>query len=416
MKTVTKAADIVGLTVRMIQEYEKYGVAIKPTERNKYGYLMYDDDAIDRLWQIRFYRELGYDKKAIKAVFDDPCYDFSTTLETQVKQLEQKRQEIDNLINIANLMKETGLTPKALHSQAAMMGATFNDTFGVLGAVTRQFANDETKPGDCPITDEEFEHMRKTDALLESAGYVGHYYGTPKAYVEEQLEAGKDVILRSGMLGGNKASVKTKGSITAKFFEFTNIECDGDIQADVLMDCDVMCQGKVSMTGARGSIIGGTLHAIQGVEVTSLGNDAEKKTEIMVGAGADVASRLRVLEKKIEATETNLQKIEGGLKQFDMLEAERGVSYANDPRRMQLLRIKIRDTATLANDKEESKKLRRLVEGSRGACVSVLQEVYPGVIIRIGDLRFDLRNVGKSIEFYRLSDKISTRPCYQGVE
>lgn len=230
------------------------------------------------------------------------------------------------------------------------------------------------------------------------------------------IEAGKDVILRSGMLGGNKASVKTKGSITAKFFEFTNIECDGDIQADVLMDCDVKCQGKVSMTGARGSIIGGTLHAIQGVEVTSLGNDAEKKTEIMVGAGADVASRLRVLEKKIEATETDLQKIEGGLKQFDMLEAERGVSYANDPRRMQLLRIKIRDTATLANDKEECKKLRRLVEGSRGACVSVLQEVYPGVIIRIGDLRFDLRNVGKSIEFYRLSDKISTRPCYQGVE
>lgn len=41
MKTVTKAANIVGLTVRMIQEYEKYGVAIKPTERNKYGYLMY---------------------------------------------------------------------------------------------------------------------------------------------------------------------------------------------------------------------------------------------------------------------------------------------------------------------------------------------------------------------------------------
>lgn len=174
MKTVTKAADIVGLTVRMIQEYEKYGVAIKPTERNKYGYLMYDDDAIDRLWQIRFYRELGYDKKAIKAVFDDPCYDFSTTLETQVKQLEQKRQEIDNLINIANLMKETGLTPKALHSQAAMMGATFNDTFGVLGAVTRQFANDETKPGDCPITDEEFEHK-----LQETRAFVGFSRAEP---------------------------------------------------------------------------------------------------------------------------------------------------------------------------------------------------------------------------------------------
>ena len=38
------------------------------------------------------------------------------------------------------------------------------------------------------------------------------------------LEAGKDIILRSGMLGGNKASVKTKGSITAKFFEFTPLQ------------------------------------------------------------------------------------------------------------------------------------------------------------------------------------------------
>ncbi|MBR3752408.1 MAG: MerR family transcriptional regulator [Ruminiclostridium sp.] len=159
MKTVTKVADIVGLTVRMIQEYEKYGVAIKPTERNKYGYLMYDDAAIDRLWQIRFYKELGYKKKEIKAIFDDPCYDFSAALEAQIKQLEQKKKKIDNLINVANLMRETGITPKALHSQATLLGVTFNDTFGVLGALTRQFSNDETELEDSPITDKDFERI-----------------------------------------------------------------------------------------------------------------------------------------------------------------------------------------------------------------------------------------------------------------
>ena len=90
------------------------------------------------------------------------------------------------------------------------------------------------------------------------------------------LEAGKDIILRSGMLGGNKASVKTKGSITAKFFEFTRIECAGDIRADVLMDCQVQCFGKIIMNGKRGSIIGGLTHGVCGIEVTTLGNDAEK--------------------------------------------------------------------------------------------------------------------------------------------
>lgn len=230
------------------------------------------------------------------------------------------------------------------------------------------------------------------------------------------LEAGKDIILRSGMLGGNKSSVKTKGNITAKFVEFTHIECEGDIHADVLMDCDVMCKGHVIMNGSRGSIIGGKIHAIQGIVVSTLGNDAEKKTEVFVGAGIDVYSRLRVLEKKIEVTREELHKIEEGLHQFDVLQRERGVNYSNDPRRTALLRAKIKNAAVLANDESEEKKLSALAQGSRGACVSVIKEVYPGVIVNIDELKFTLKNIGKGIEFYKMPDKVATRPCYHDVE
>lgn len=230
------------------------------------------------------------------------------------------------------------------------------------------------------------------------------------------LEAGKDIILRSGMLGGNKASVKTKAGITAKFFEFTHIECEGDLRADVLMDCNVVCNGQVILDGSRGSIIGGSVQAIRGIVVSTLGNDAEKRTEISVGAGIEVYSRLRVLEKKIEATRAELDKIEEGLHQFEVLQRERGVNYATDPRRTALLRAKIKDAATLAGDEEESKKLRIMAEGSRGACVSVIREVYPGVVISIDELKFTLKNIGKSIEFFKMPDKIATRPCYNGVE
>ena len=37
--------------------------------------------------------------------------------------------------------------------------------------------------------------MIAQDELIEYARYVNHYYGTPRSYVEEQLEKGKDVIL-----------------------------------------------------------------------------------------------------------------------------------------------------------------------------------------------------------------------------
>jgi len=52
------------------------------------------------------------------------------------------------------------------------------------------------------LTREEFESMIGQNALIEWAQYVGNYYGTPRASVEEQLAAGIDVILEIEMQGG----------------------------------------------------------------------------------------------------------------------------------------------------------------------------------------------------------------------
>ena len=51
------------------------------------------------------------------------------------------------------------------------------------------------------VSKEQFEKMRDEQKLIEYAQYVNHYYGTPKAYVDEQLEAGKDVILEIEIQG-----------------------------------------------------------------------------------------------------------------------------------------------------------------------------------------------------------------------
>lgn len=65
-------------------------------------------------------------------------------------------------------------------------------------------------------TKEEFESMIDDDALIEYAQYVDNYYGTPKTYVEEQLEKGKDVILEIEIQGAGK--VKTKFPDTVMLF------------------------------------------------------------------------------------------------------------------------------------------------------------------------------------------------------
>lgn len=65
-------------------------------------------------------------------------------------------------------------------------------------------------------TKEEFEELIRQDAFYEYANYVSNYYGTPKAYVQEQLAAGKDVILEIEVQGALK--VKEKNPETLLIF------------------------------------------------------------------------------------------------------------------------------------------------------------------------------------------------------
>ncbi len=51
---------------------------------------------------------------------------------------------------------------------------------------------------------EQFEHMIVCDELLEWAEYVGNYYGTPKYFVEEMLQSGKNVVLEIEVQGAQK--------------------------------------------------------------------------------------------------------------------------------------------------------------------------------------------------------------------
>ncbi len=53
-------------------------------------------------------------------------------------------------------------------------------------------------------TQKQFEKMINKDELIEYASYQGNYYGTPKAYVEKQLNSGKDVILEIEVQGATK--------------------------------------------------------------------------------------------------------------------------------------------------------------------------------------------------------------------
>ena len=94
-----------GVSVRAPHYYDQIGL-LRPSEVAESGYRYYDDGAVERLWQILFYRELGFPLRDIGAILSSPDFDRVRALQEHRALLVQKRDRLDGLIGlVSNALK-----------------------------------------------------------------------------------------------------------------------------------------------------------------------------------------------------------------------------------------------------------------------------------------------------------------------
>lgn len=224
------------------------------------------------------------------------------------------------------------------------------------------------------------------------------------------IYANKNILLSGGVLGNSKSVIESKGDISAKFLEFATVRCKGDIVADVFLNTDVYCEGRALLhSSKKGTIVGGTVHAVCGIEANSIGNSAEVRTHVLVGNGGEVLKKMEQLRNGIRAAAENIAKAEELLHKFEEFEEKTGQSCKEDPRRIQLVRIRVRDRAKKAADEEELRKLQIMVDSARGADVRVAKKVYPGVHVSIDTCDARCKMEFDDVIFVKQMDKVVMR-------
>lgn len=108
MKTVKEIAQLAHISVRTLHHYDAIGL-LKPTLVTEAGYRLYDDNALERLYLVLLYREIGFSLEEIRHLLDAPDYDRNRTLEKQVELLKAKADHLRNRIQFANGIKMTGV-------------------------------------------------------------------------------------------------------------------------------------------------------------------------------------------------------------------------------------------------------------------------------------------------------------------
>lgn len=223
------------------------------------------------------------------------------------------------------------------------------------------------------------------------------------------LESGKDIVLKNGMQGGGRGEIHAGGDVSGKFFEQTTIYAKGSVNANAIMNCQVISEQKVIVSGRMGVLVGGSVNAVEEVDATMIGNMSEVKMTISVGTEKSLYSKLKALEDKIRKNALDIEKITMAIKQINAI-LERKPQAELSEKKMQLLRTKIeRDTQT--NSLLESKeRIEDVIERSALAKVVVSKSIFRGTTLVINGERKHIESENYNVTYCKKNGEIISYP------
>lgn len=207
-----------------------------------------------------------------------------------------------------------------------------------------------------------------------------------------QIQAGQDIILKRGIQGNDKAKIVCGGSLYTDFIEQTTVEAAGNVNANSIMNSRVTAQGKVLLTGKRGTVIGGVTYGLLGIDAVCAGNSAEIRTILQVGAKAEHFAQLQDLKKEKDQLTKDYGAQEEELRPLVKQKALTGGSP------MQEMRLKLlTEKMSEIDDRRQKvsgkmKELEDLIQKARTSRVTIDGNVCRGVCISANNAQFAVPN------------------------
>lgn len=111
-KTISEMAKLSGVSVRTLHYYDEIGLLAPSEVISETGYRYYDENSLEKLQQILFYRELDFPLKEIVQIMNAFDYNKEEALIRQRELLKLKRKRLDKLIELlnANLKGDTTMS------------------------------------------------------------------------------------------------------------------------------------------------------------------------------------------------------------------------------------------------------------------------------------------------------------------
>jgi len=213
------------------------------------------------------------------------------------------------------------------------------------------------------------------------------------------IELGKGINSSSVMAGGNlrihggvigpHAVLRAKGDIYVDFMENDcDVEALGNFYlGDFAVQCRARVGGSIKSTG-KGAIIGGRYLVTGSVYLKELGSEAEVATEIQVGVQPALLKRKHQLDEELPILSEKVNESIKNISSLEKMKKEQGKAFsAALQERLTQFKAELPGlTQKVESMSNEAKELQEAVDQMVNESIFVYGTLYPGVIVRIGNL------------------------------
>lgn len=207
------------------------------------------------------------------------------------------------------------------------------------------------------------------------------------------IEAGGNIVIARGMHGQNKGMLKAGGNIIAKFISAAEVEAEGFVEAEQILNAKVTAGTCVNVEAGKGLITGGKTVAKSAVNVKNAGSPMGAATIIEVGSDPEAKKKLTELQKSVgekskavlqmkKTLEDITQKLKAGVK---LLPEQ--LHNAGTIREM-LAETQIQ----IQKELKEIEKLDKRLKGDENAHIDVRGTMYQGVAVSISGATMNVKN------------------------
>ena len=194
------------------------------------------------------------------------------------------------------------------------------------------------------------------------------------------VEAGGDLLISRGVVGDNRAMIRSKGIVRVKYLENCVVYAGKGIYADCSMNSQLFSDSFIDISSGRGSVIGGNLTAAQNIRARMIGAKSGRRTELTLGVLPYVQIELEDIQEELESNQKERAELD---RQLGFLERQRGLEGSDS----RLAKARMRKSVLEMKEQQLLKRLEKLEPMMQDVTLCRLEcgEVYPITTLTVHD-------------------------------